>query len=171
MVRRKIEIKTLEDKGKRHTTFTKRRNGLMKKAKDYCRVSSSSAAVITFSNAGNCYVLAHPNVDTVLERYEDQTAPALAEEAGTSAAGGRVHGGDEEEEAPLTEVQTRIGEAIKNGRWEEAVGGLGFQELNELYAEVENIRCKVVARERKDAAAMVEKSSGSGSSGSGSGCC
>lgn len=29
MVRRKIEIKSIEDKSKRHTTFTKRRKGLM----------------------------------------------------------------------------------------------------------------------------------------------
>ncbi|KAL1556877.1 agamous-like MADS-box protein AGL29 [Salvia divinorum] len=123
-MRRKIEIKLINDKSKRYTTFTKRRKGLMKKAEEFCQISDSKAVFISFSGAGNCYCLGHPDVDTVLDCYL----------GGSSST--------KEEEAP-TEAERRIGDAVESGRWKEAVRGLGLDKLDQLHAELENITRRV----------------------------
>ncbi|KAI3453809.1 hypothetical protein Pfo_010472 [Paulownia fortunei] len=164
MVRRRVEIKAIEDKSKRHTTFTKRRHGLIKKTKDFTSKYDAEAAVITFSKAGNVFAFGHPSVDMLVSRYLADPSSALAREAATSGVEGRVHGGDgiedeeeeeeeEEEEAlPLTEAEKRIGEAMENGRWDVAVRNLGLWELDELSAEMEKIKSMVAARAREVAA-------------------
>lgn len=65
-----------------------------------------------------------------------------------------------------TELQKRIAEAIKNGRWDEAVRGLGPQELDQLFAEVENVRR--MALEGKIAAAEPQSEAGESSPSGGS---
>ncbi|XP_059311123.1 MADS-box transcription factor 47-like [Lycium ferocissimum] len=80
MVRTKVEIKRIEDKAKRHTTFTKRRQGLFKKAKELTKRCDAQAAVITFSLAGNIFAFGHPSVDDVVNRYIAATsAPDIDE--------------------------------------------------------------------------------------------
>ncbi|XP_057809974.1 agamous-like MADS-box protein AGL61 [Salvia miltiorrhiza] len=136
-MRRRIEIKLIDDNSKRHTTFTKRRKGLMKKAEEFCRKSDSTAMLLIFSSSKNCYGFGHPEIDYVLDRYEADSSSA---EAGTSAAGA------------VTEMETRIGDAVESGRWEEAVRGLGFDAFDQLTAELENIRRQVAALQTKFAA-------------------
>ncbi|GAA0156293.1 hypothetical protein LIER_13820 [Lithospermum erythrorhizon] len=70
MVRRKLEIKKIEDESKRHVTFTKRRQGLFKKAKELCKKSGDEVAIVSFSLAGNMYAFRHPSVDSIVKRYE-----------------------------------------------------------------------------------------------------
>ncbi|XP_047974637.1 agamous-like MADS-box protein AGL29 [Salvia hispanica] len=130
-MRRKIEIKLIEDKPKRHTTFTKRRQGLMKKAEQLCEKSNSQAVVIAFSGSGNCYCLGHPHADPVLDRYFGESSSATTE--------------PEEEAPPLTEAERRIGDAMKSGRWVDAATGLKVDELDELLAELEESTRRVEA--------------------------
>ncbi|KAG9133278.1 hypothetical protein Leryth_021800 [Lithospermum erythrorhizon] len=70
MVRRKLEIKKIEDESKRHVTFTKRRQGPFKKAKELCEKSGDEVAIVSFSLAGNMYAFGHPSVDSIVKRYE-----------------------------------------------------------------------------------------------------
>ncbi|KAL1569166.1 agamous-like MADS-box protein AGL29 [Salvia divinorum] len=135
-MRRKIEIKLIEDKPKRHTTFTKRRQGLMKKTEEFCHLSDSQAILIAFSGTGNCYCLGHPHADSVLNRYLGESSSTSTAESGISAG---------EEAAPLTEVERRIGDAMKSGRWVDAVRGLKLDELDELFAELEETARRVKA--------------------------
>ncbi|KAH0726507.1 hypothetical protein KY290_002315 [Solanum tuberosum] len=80
MVRTKVEIKRIEDKAKRHTTFTKRRQGLFKKTKELVKRCDAEAAVITFSLAGNIFAFGHPSVDNVVNRYiAAMSGPELGE--------------------------------------------------------------------------------------------
>ncbi|KAK2979135.1 hypothetical protein RJ640_029293 [Escallonia rubra] len=69
MGRTKLEIKKIEDKARRQTTFTKRRQGMYKKANELATKCSAQVAVMAFSNAGN-FSYGHPGVNTVLRRYE-----------------------------------------------------------------------------------------------------
>ncbi|KAK6129952.1 hypothetical protein DH2020_036346 [Rehmannia glutinosa] len=142
MVRRRIEIKPIEDKAKRHTTFTKRRQGLMKKAKAFATDFEAEAAVITFSKAGNLFGLGHPSVDSLLDRYLAEPSSQLATETAINGA------------------EKRIGEGVESGRWDLAVGDLGLEELGEVAAEVEKIKRTVVARAAEIAAAEGKNSPG-----------
>ncbi|KAI3453810.1 hypothetical protein Pfo_010473 [Paulownia fortunei] len=155
MARRRVEIKAIEDKSKRHTTFTKRRHGLIKKIKDFTGKYDAEAAVITFSKAGNVFAFGHPSVDMLVSRYLADPSSALAREAASSGVERSVHGADgidEEAALPLTEAEKRIGEAMENGRWDVAVRNLGLWELDELSAEMEKIKRMVKARAREIAA-------------------
>lgn len=125
MGKRKLEIKLVDEKPKRHTVFTKRRQGLMKKAERFFDDSCSAGAVIVFSQAGNCFVYGHPVVETVLRRY---VAAGIPEDAVT-----------------VTEAQWRICEELGKEGWSEMIQGLGMEEVVELLAEMEEIERKFVA--------------------------
>ncbi|XP_057780218.1 agamous-like MADS-box protein AGL61 [Salvia miltiorrhiza] len=147
-MRRSIEIKLIDDIAKRHTTFTKRRHGLIKKADEFCRLSDSTAALLIFSSSKNCYAFGHPEVDSVLDRYD------AADSSSATGAGG-------EEAEAVTEMESRIGNAVETGRWEEAVRGLGLDAFDQLTAELEKFRRQVAALQTKFAAAPAEETGGS----------
>ncbi|RAL37281.1 hypothetical protein DM860_004203 [Cuscuta australis] len=57
----KIEIKKIEDLQKRNICFTKRRQGLFKKAGDLCRqYPGTRVAALVFSPAGKPYIFGDP---------------------------------------------------------------------------------------------------------------
>uniref|UniRef100_A0A0D2ZTA7 MADS-box domain-containing protein n=1 Tax=Brassica oleracea var. oleracea TaxID=109376 RepID=A0A0D2ZTA7_BRAOL len=55
MGRRKAEIKRIENKSSRQVTFCKRRNGLMKKARQLSVLCESSVALLIVSSTGKLY--------------------------------------------------------------------------------------------------------------------
>ncbi|KAL2527692.1 Agamous-like MADS-box protein AGL62 [Abeliophyllum distichum] len=154
MVRRKVDIKAIEEKSRRHTAFTKRRQGLFKKAKDLCTNFEAEAAVITFSKAGNVFAFGHPAVDPVVNRYlSDNTSSSLTVNVNGNINGNeRVHGGnqtvEEEEMPPLSEAERKIQELMGKGgqEWNLAIGELGLNELDKLEAVIENIKRITAAR-------------------------
>ncbi|KAK4422524.1 Agamous-like MADS-box protein [Sesamum alatum] len=158
MVRRRVEIKAIEDSSKRHTTFTKRRCGLIKKTKEFCTKCDAEAAVITFSKAGNVFAFGHPAVDILVGRYLAVNGSVLAGEAADGDVDkGRLHGDggiveEEEGDVPLTEAEKKIGEAMERGSWDLAVANLGLREIDELEAEVDNIKSMVAGRAAEIAA-------------------
>ncbi|CAN4111537.1 unnamed protein product [Withania somnifera] len=129
MVRTKVEIKRIEDKSKRHTTFTKRRQGLFKKTKELAQRCDAQAAVITFSLAGNIFAFGHPSVDNVVNRYV----------AATSA---REH--DEEKDtkgkAASSDRETKEDEEILS------VEDMSMEELEKLDVALAEMKKKVVDR-------------------------
>ncbi|KAL0329973.1 UNVERIFIED_CONTAM: Agamous-like MADS-box protein [Sesamum radiatum] len=154
MVRRRVEIKPIEDKSKRHTTFTKRRSGLFKKAQELCGLCGGEAAVITFSKAGNVFGFGHPSVEHVVSRYLADPNSTLVMEDEDSLVETCLHGsgsGTEKEvnkAPPLTETETRIAEALANHgpAWDVTVRNLALSELHELEAAVREIKSTVAAR-------------------------
>lgn len=55
MGRGRIEIKKIENLNSRQVTFTKRRNGLLKKAKELSILCDAEVAVIVFASSGRLY--------------------------------------------------------------------------------------------------------------------
>lgn len=156
MVRRKIEIKPIEDKCKQHTTFCKRRQALHKKTEEYCGKSDAVAAVISISKSGNFFGFGYPNFDRLLDRYITDPTSLLAKETEESAQGKPVvsdgkwsEDGEGESPPPLMETEKRIIEAMESGNWDVAVRDLEMGELGELEAEVEKISRRVEARRLK----------------------
>ncbi|CAL5433820.1 unnamed protein product [Camellia sinensis] len=116
MGRRRVEIKRIEDKARRQTTFTKRRDGLFKKTGELCNLCGTEAAVITFSNAGNTFAFGNPSVDYVLDRYLSMTSSSsrASVDGGEVAAAERVREREERlaEALARLEVEKKRGEAI-----------------------------------------------------------
>ncbi|XP_076895711.1 agamous-like MADS-box protein AGL27 isoform X2 [Bidens hawaiensis] len=74
MGRRKLEMKRIEDKSSRLVTFSKRRSGLVKKARHLSVLCDVDVAVIVFSARGKLYEFASSSanysVEHVLSRYK-----------------------------------------------------------------------------------------------------
>ncbi|XP_057533027.1 MADS-box transcription factor 23-like [Amaranthus tricolor] len=79
MGRGKIEIKKIENVNSRQVTFSKRRGGLMKKAKELSVLCACDIGVIIYSNTGKKYEYTNLNsMDKILDRYNKDIAAAPA---------------------------------------------------------------------------------------------
>ncbi|KAB2055055.1 hypothetical protein ES319_A11G009800v1 [Gossypium barbadense] len=70
MVRGKIQMKRIENATSRQVTFSKRRNGLLKKAYELYVLCDAEVAVIIFSHKGKLYEFSSSdNMQNTIERY------------------------------------------------------------------------------------------------------
>ncbi|XP_063937629.1 MADS-box protein FLOWERING LOCUS C isoform X2 [Daucus carota subsp. sativus] len=84
MGRKKLEIKRIEDKCNRQVTFSKRRTGLLKKAKQLSILCDARVGVIIRSNRGKLYEFSHApsSLDAILQKYHDVTSDDAKEATG-----------------------------------------------------------------------------------------
>ncbi|KAF1885208.1 hypothetical protein Lal_00029097 [Lupinus albus] len=71
MGRGKIEIKKIENANSRQVTFSKRRAGLLKKAKELAILCDAEVAVIIFSNTGKLFDFSSSDMKRTLSRYNE----------------------------------------------------------------------------------------------------
>jgi hypothetical protein len=65
MGRGKIEIKRIENSTNRQVTFSKRRNGILKKAREISVLCDAEVGVVIFSSAGKLYDFCSPKTSCV----------------------------------------------------------------------------------------------------------
>lgn len=69
MGRGKIVIRRIDNSTSRQVTFSKRRNGLLKKAKELAILCDAEVGVIIFSSTGKLYDFASTSMKSMIERY------------------------------------------------------------------------------------------------------
>lgn len=69
MGRGKIEIKKIENANSRQVTFSKRRGGLLKKARELAILCDAEVALIIFSNTGKLFQYSSSGMNRTLSRY------------------------------------------------------------------------------------------------------
>ncbi|KAH0734150.1 hypothetical protein KY285_009857 [Solanum tuberosum] len=69
MGRGKILIRRIDNSASRQVTFSKRRNGLLKKAKELAILCDAEVGVIIFSSTSKLYDYANTSMKSVIERY------------------------------------------------------------------------------------------------------
>ncbi|XP_059446394.1 MADS-box transcription factor 23-like [Corylus avellana] len=69
MGRGKIVIKRIDNSTSRQVTFSKRRNGLLKKARELSILCDAEVGLIVFSSTGRIYDFASSSMKSVIERY------------------------------------------------------------------------------------------------------
>ncbi|XP_071715652.1 MADS-box transcription factor 23-like [Rutidosis leptorrhynchoides] len=69
MGRGKIVIRRIDNATSRQVTFSKRRNGLLKKAKELAILCDAEVGLIVFSSTGKLHEFANSSMKTVIERY------------------------------------------------------------------------------------------------------
>ncbi|WOG93229.1 hypothetical protein DCAR_0312510 [Daucus carota subsp. sativus] len=78
MGRGRVELKRIENKINRQVTFSKRRNGLLKKAYELSVLCDAEVALIIFSNRGKLYEFCSTsNMLKMLEKYQNCNFGAL----------------------------------------------------------------------------------------------
>ncbi|KAH8513516.1 hypothetical protein H0E87_006689 [Populus deltoides] len=70
MVRGKTQMKRIENATSRQVTFSKRRNGLLKKAFELSVLCDAEVALIVFSTRGKLYEFSSSSVNRTIERYQ-----------------------------------------------------------------------------------------------------
>ncbi|KAL4352472.1 hypothetical protein GQ457_06G032450 [Hibiscus cannabinus] len=70
MGRGRVELKRIENKINRQVTFSKRRNGLLKKAYELSVLCDAEVALIIFSSRGKLYEFGSSGMSKTLERYQ-----------------------------------------------------------------------------------------------------
>ncbi|KAK4269677.1 hypothetical protein QN277_022804 [Acacia crassicarpa] len=70
MVRRKIEMKRIENKTNRQLTFSKRRNGLLKKAFELSVLCDVEVALIIYSAKGKLSEFSSSSLKETIDRYQ-----------------------------------------------------------------------------------------------------
>nr|AFX61404.1 deficiens [Allium cepa] len=75
MGRGKIEIKKIENATNRQVTYSKRKAGIMKKAKELTVLCDAQVSIIMFSNTGKFSEYCSPDTDTkkIFDRYQQAT--------------------------------------------------------------------------------------------------
>ncbi|CAI9777151.1 unnamed protein product [Fraxinus pennsylvanica] len=73
MGRGKIVIRRIDNSTSRQVTFSKRRNGLLKKAKELAILCDAEVGVIIFSSTARLYDFSSTSMNSVIERYKKAT--------------------------------------------------------------------------------------------------
>ncbi|KAL9417571.1 hypothetical protein AB3S75_040535 [Citrus x aurantiifolia] len=69
MGRGKIVIRRIDNSTSRQVTFSKRRNGLLKKAKELSILCDAEVGLIIFSSTSKLYEYSSSSMTSVIERY------------------------------------------------------------------------------------------------------
>ncbi|BAT97835.1 agamous-like MADS-box protein MADS3 [Vigna umbellata] len=70
MGRGRVELKRIENKINRQVTFSKRRNGLLKKAYELSVLCDAEVALIIFSSRGKLYEFGNVGITKTIDRYQ-----------------------------------------------------------------------------------------------------
>ncbi|RCV05359.1 hypothetical protein SETIT_1G077600v2 [Setaria italica] len=155
--RQKIEIKRIKCASATHVCFSKRRNGLYKKATELCVLTGASLAIVVFSPADKPYSLGYPSVHAVLEGYLDPASyvPPTAAEAAALAAAAREYECERErlDKALEAEKRRRIAldaAARAAGVWtgDDDVRLKGMPELVAMLAALERVQAEANMMQR-----------------------
>ncbi|CAL5438396.1 unnamed protein product [Camellia sinensis] len=89
MGRGKIVIRRIDNSTSRQVTFSKRRNGLLKKAKELSILCDAEVGVIVISSTGRLYEFASPSMRSIFERYNNEQENHQLLSPTSEAKGGR----------------------------------------------------------------------------------
>ncbi|KAF2544538.1 hypothetical protein F2Q68_00028904 [Brassica cretica] len=79
MGRGKIAIKRIDNATSRQVTFSKRRNGLLKKAKELAILCDAEVGVIIFSSTGRLYEFSSSSMKSIIDRYREAKCETSSE--------------------------------------------------------------------------------------------
>ncbi|CAO2831701.1 unnamed protein product [Amaranthus hypochondriacus] len=143
MGRGKIEIKKIENVNSRQVTFSKRRGGLMKKAKELSVLCACDIGVIIYSNTGKKYEYTNLNsMDKILDRYNKDIAAAPAS---SSNAIVELQQNPQSEAAVIREELAKLRSKCQqmHGKGLEALDCKDLQQLEQqLYEGLSSVRDK-----------------------------
>ncbi|XP_031279498.1 agamous-like MADS-box protein AGL29 [Pistacia vera] len=151
MGRKKIEMKMVKDSSARQVTFSKRRNGLFKKANELATLCAAQVAIVVFSPGGKPFSFGNPSVDAVTQRFlnQDYTIEVDPEQEA------RVEKLSEELNGLLKQlhIEKKRGKMLDKALKESGasrsllnINELGFDELVNLKAKLEELQRNLKGR-------------------------
>ncbi|XP_066378240.1 uncharacterized protein [Miscanthus floridulus] len=123
MGRGKIEIKRIENTTNRQVTYSKRRTGIMKKARELTVLCDAHVAIIMFSSTGKYHEFCSPGTDikTIFDRYQQAIGTSLWNEQYENMQRTLSHLKDINRNL-RTEIRQRMGEDLDTLEFDELRG-------------------------------------------------
>eukprot|EP00261_Vitis_vinifera_P022261 XP_010653763.1 PREDICTED: MADS-box transcription factor 23 isoform X3 [Vitis vinifera] len=156
MGRGKIEIKKIENINSRQVTFSKRRAGLLKKAKELSVLCDAEVGVIIFSSTGKLYEFSSSSMEHTLTRYGrglDSELPSLHRSAEVRYS--IVPQESQPEVASLKEEVAKLQKGYLRMMGKE-LDGLSFKELQHLEHLLSEGILSVKDKKEQEQRAMME---------------
>ncbi|WOK94934.1 hypothetical protein Cni_G03639 [Canna indica] len=142
MVRGKTEMRRIENAASRQVTFSKRRNGLVKKAYELSILCDVEVALIVFSARGKLYEFASSSVQKTIERYMMHGRDAdINEKARKQGVQKEVHQLKFESSSMAEKME--LLDAHKRKLLGEDLESCSVQELSELEVQLEKSLCNI----------------------------
>ncbi|KAJ3675560.1 hypothetical protein LUZ60_004602 [Juncus effusus] len=149
MGRGRVQLKRIENKINRQVTFSKRRNGLLKKAHEISVLCDAEVALIVFSTKGKLYEYStDSSMETILDRYESYTvAEKTLSEEYPSSQESLCH--------DYVKMKRKIESLQKSHRnlMGEQLDSLAFKDLQQLEQQLDNSLRRIRSRKHQ---AMLE---------------
>ncbi|GMI66897.1 SUPPRESSOR OF OVEREXPRESSION OF CO 1, AGAMOUS-like 20 [Hibiscus trionum] len=141
MVRGKTQMR-IENATSRQVTFSKRRNGLLKKAFELSVLCDAEVALIIFSLRGKPYEFASSSMQETIERYRQHTKDNRIEPTEENMEHLKIEAEHMQKEIELLEASRRklLGESL---------GSCTLEELQEIEQQLEKSVSSVRARKTK----------------------
>ncbi|KAF8114755.1 hypothetical protein N665_0034s0094 [Sinapis alba] len=158
MGRGRIEMKKIENVNSRQVTFSKRRNGLMKKAKELSILCDADVALIIFSTTGKIYDFSSGCMEQTLSRYGYSADHKQREQeqlllCASSHQNGVVLRKDESMKSELERLQLAI-ERLKG----KELDGMSFSDLISLENQLNDSLLNVKNQKTQLLLSQVERS-------------
>ncbi|XP_042454257.1 MADS-box transcription factor 50-like isoform X4 [Zingiber officinale] len=141
MVRGKTEMKRIENATSRQVTFSKRRNGLLKKAFELSVLCDVEIALIVFSSRGKLYEFSSSSIQSTIARYGERSR----EDTRKSIMEQDVQQGKMEADCLLKKIE--LLETSKKQLLGEELESCSLDELHDIQGNIEQSLQKI--RKRK----------------------
>ncbi|KAK8307270.1 hypothetical protein V6Z11_D03G182200 [Gossypium hirsutum] len=146
MVRGKTQMKRIENAASRQVTFSKRRNGLLKKAFELSVLCDAEVALIIFSTRGKLYEFSSASMSKTIERYEKREKDNTGINNKLAAVDQNTQNVKEDAQSMAKKI-----ELLENSKQKLLGNGLepcSLNELNQLETNLERSLSRI--RERKN---------------------
>ncbi|XVF79944.1 hypothetical protein PTKIN_Ptkin15bG0031000 [Pterospermum kingtungense] len=150
MVRGKTQMRRIENATSRQVTFSKRRNGLLKKAFELSVLCDAEVALIIFSPRGKLYEFASSSMQETIERYMRHTKDNRTRPTEQNMQHLKAEAADMVKKIELLEVSRRklLGESL---------GSCTLEELQHIEQQLERSVSSVRARKTQVFKEQLEK--------------
>ncbi|KAK1322270.1 Agamous-like MADS-box protein AGL62 [Acorus calamus] len=169
MGRQKIEIKKIEKEDARQVCFSKRRQGVFKKASELSTLCGAQIAIIVCSPGGKPYIFAHPSLDSVINTCNSSSSSSSL----THHQESRIHELNKDHADLLTRLDAArvISQELKMAAqtvardnplaalWDMPLEELSLPDLQRLLSEAERVREMMMSRQTGEASMGVVNSS------------
>ncbi|GAU12111.1 hypothetical protein TSUD_00770 [Trifolium subterraneum] len=152
--RKKIEIKKLDEGSNKQVTFSKRRQGLFKKASELCILCDVHAAIIVCSPADKLYSFGQPNTDAILNSYINGTTEFADAKSTEDSSTHREYNGQYEEALKMLELEKKKLADVENltktwnrgDWWNDSIDDLSIEQLEQFMISLCELRNKLIER-------------------------
>ncbi|KAB2088758.1 hypothetical protein ES319_A03G020200v1 [Gossypium barbadense] len=146
MVRGKTQMKRIENAASRQVTFSKRRNGLLKKAFELSVLCDAEVALIIFSPRGKLYEFSSSSMSKTIERYEKREKDNIGINNKLAAVDQNTQNVKEDAQSMAKKIE--LLEISKQKLLGKGLEPCSLNELNQLETNLEQSLSRI--RERKN---------------------